>query len=93
MTWKNVLATYKAKQNTKKSTYKIIEQYDPILIYHYHHHYHYFCLFGATSAAYISSQAKGQIRAVAAGLRHSHSNSGSELHLRPTPQLTATPDP
>ena len=29
----------------------------------------------------------------AAGLGHSHSNVGSEQHLRPTPQLTATPDP
>ena len=26
-------------------------------------------------------------------LHHSHSNAGSELHLRPTPQLTAMPDP
>ena len=28
-----------------------------------------------------------------AGLRHSHSNTRSELHLGPTPQFTATPDP
>ena len=35
----------------------------------------------------------GLIRAVAAGLRQSHSNTGSEPCLRPTPQLTATPDP
>ena len=35
----------------------------------------------------------GLIRAVAAGLRQSHSNVGSELHLQPTPQLMATPDP
>ena len=28
-----------------------------------------------------------------ATLHHSHSNSGSEPNLRPTPQLTATPDP
>ena len=27
------------------------------------------------------------------GLHHSHSDSGSEQHLRPTPQLTAMPDP
>jgi len=33
-----------------------------------------------------------QIGAVAASLRQSHSNLGSEPHLRPTPQLTATPD-
>ena len=30
---------------------------------------------------------------VAAGLRQSHSNTRSEPCLRPTPQLTATPDP
>ena len=46
-----------------------------------------FCLFRAAPMAYGSSQARGQIRAVAAGLRHSHSNTGSE------PQLMATPDP
>ena len=30
---------------------------------------------------------------VAAGLCHSHSNTGSEPRLQPTPQLTAMPDP
>ena len=39
------------------------------------------------------SQARGPIRAVAAGLHHSHSNMGSEPCLKPTPQLLATPDP
>ena len=34
-----------------------------------------------------------QIRAVDTGLHRSHSNAGSEPHLGPTPQLTATPDP
>ena len=43
--------------------------------------------------AYGGSQTRGPIGAVAASLRQSHSNSGSEPHLRPTPQLTATPDP
>ena len=38
-----------------------------------------FCLFRATPMAYGSSQARGQIGAVAAGLRQSHSNAGSEL--------------
>ena len=47
----------------------------------------------ATSVAYGSSQAKGQIRAVAASLHHSYSNSGSELHLQPTPQLMTMLDP
>ena len=53
----------------------------------------FFCLFRASPTAYGASQAKGPIRAVAAGLRHSHSNLGSELHLQPTPQLTAMSDP
>ena len=53
---------------------------------------YFFALSRATHAAYGSSQARGLIRAVAPGLHHSHSNVGSEMHLRPTPQLTATPD-
>ena len=44
-------------------------------------------------AALGSSQARGRIGATAAGLHHSHSNMGSELHLGPTPQLMATLDP
>jgi len=62
----------------------------------------FFCLFvvivvvvaisWAAPAAYGGSQARGQIGAVATGLRQSHSNAGSEPHLQPTPQLTATPD-
>ena len=40
----------------------------------------------ATSMAYGSAQARGRIKAVAAGLHRSHSNTGSELHLQPTPQ-------
>ena len=48
------------------------------------------CLsFRAASAAYGSSQARGQIRAAAAGLHCAR----SDLHLQTTPQLTATPDP
>ena len=39
------------------------------------------------------SQARGQMGATAAGLCHSHSNSGSELCLWPTSQLRAMPDP
>ena len=52
-----------------------------------------FCLFRATSMACGGSQARGLIRAAAAGLHHSHSNEGSEPHLQPTPKLTATLDP
>ena len=42
---------------------------------------------------YGGSQARGEIRAAAASLHHSHSNVGSELHLQPMPQLMAMPDP
>ena len=52
-----------------------------------------FCLSRAALKAYGGSQARGLIGAVAAGLHHSHSYSGSEPRLRPTPQLTAMPDP
>ena len=50
-------------------------------------------LFRATPAIYRSSQPRGQIGATAACLGHIHSNTGSELHLRLTPQLTTTLDP
>ena len=48
---------------------------------------------GPIPVAYGGSQARGLIRAVAAGLHHSHSNAGSEPRLQTTPQLTAPPDP
>jgi len=50
-------------------------------------------LFRAESAAYASSQARGPIGAATAHLCHSHSNTRSKIHLRPTPQLMAMPDP
>ena len=49
-----------------------------------------FCLFRAAPGAYGSSQVRGQLGAVAAGLHHSHSHTRSEPHLQPTPQLMAT---
>jgi len=55
-----------------------------------------FCLFAiswAAPAAYGGSQARDLIGAIATGLRQSHSNTGSEPRLRPTPQLMATPYP
>ena len=53
----------------------------------------FFFLFRAAPAAYGGSQSRGPIRAVAAGLHHSHSIARSKPCLRPTPQLTAMPDP
>ena len=41
----------------------------------------FFFLFRAIPVAYGGSQDRGRIRAIAAGLYHSHSNMGSELHL------------
>ena len=52
-----------------------------------------FCLGLAPAAHGSNSQARDQIRAVAAGLCHSHSDTESKPCLRPTPQLAATPDP
>ena len=56
-----------------------------------------FLLFRAPPIAYASSQTRGPIRAIAAGLHHNHSHSHSNkefgLCLRPSPQLTATLDP
>ena len=53
---------------------------------------HFFGLFRAAPEAYGHSQARGLTGAAAAGLHHSHSNTGSEPRLQSTPQLTATPD-
>ena len=53
----------------------------------------FFVFSGATPTIYGGFQARGLIRAAAAGPCQSHSNTGSELCLRPTPQLTATPGP
>ena len=51
-----------------------------------------FCLFRAAPVAYGGSQARSLIEAIATGLCQSHSSVRSKLHLRPTPQLTATLD-
>ena len=55
--------------------------------------YYYYLLFRAAPVGHGGSQARSRIGAVAANLRHSHSNARSKLHLGPTPQLMATPDP
>ena len=48
-----------------------------------------FFFFSATSVAYGSSQARGQIGATAASLHHSRSNARSQPHLQPAPELMA----
>ena len=54
----------------------------------------FFYIFRATPVAY-SSQANGRIGVTAVSLHHSHSNTGSDIRLQPTPQLmaVATLDP
>lgn len=52
-----------------------------------------FVISWAAPMAYGGSQARRRIGAVATSLCQSHSNTGSEPSLQPTPQLTATPDP
>lgn len=55
----------------------------------------FFCLFafsGAALAAYGSSQARGRIGAIAAGLCHSHSNARIKPNLQPTLQFMVTSD-
>ena len=55
--------------------------------------YFIFCfLFQGCVCGMWSSQARGQIRAAAAGPRHSHSNARFELCLQPTLQLSAMLD-
>ena len=44
----------------------------------------FFCLFRTAPVAYGDSQHRGGIRATAAGLCHSHSNTRSKSHLWPT---------
>ena len=63
-----------------------------IIIYLFIYLFIYFLL-RAAPMAYGNSEARGPVGAVAASLPHSHSNAGSEPHLRPAPQLTAMPDP
>ena len=58
-----------------------------------HTHVFIYLFSRAAPTAYGGSQAWGPIGAVAASLRHSHSHARSELSLRPTPWLMATPDP
>ena len=52
----------------------------------------FFGLFRAAPVVYGGSQARSLIGAIATSLHQSHSNAGSKLYLRPTPQLTAAPD-
>ena len=58
-------------------------------IYRHLDFFFFFCLLGAVPMAYGGSQARGLIGAVAAGLRHSHGNSGFLTH-REKPGIEST---
>ena len=49
----------------------------------------HFAISRVAPMAYGGSQARGQIGAISAGLHQNHSNTGSELHLQPTPHGSA----
>ena len=66
----------------------VLEVTSPLLLFLF-----FFFFFRATPTGYGSFQARGPIGATAPGLHHGHSNMGSEPCLKPTPQLTAVPDP
>ena len=57
------------------------------------HKLFFFPLYRATPTTDGSSQARGQIRAAATGLCHSHSKARFQPHLWTTPWLTAMVDP
>ena len=78
-----------SKRHEDRGVSDIIDIYIIIDIYNYI----YICFFRAALTACGGSQARGLITATVVGLHHSHSNLASKPHLRPTPQLTATPDP
>ena len=58
-------------------------------------HFFFFLIFffRVSPRACGSSQARSQMKAIAACLHHSHRIVGSEPHLRHIPQLMETPDP
>ena len=64
-----------------------------IVFFYFFFFFFVFYLFRAALEAHGGSQAEGLVGAATASLHHSHSNTESEPHLRPTPQLMATPDP
>ena len=75
--------------NVRKHTSK---RQDIFVIFFFSFFFFFFGFIGPHSC-HMEAPRRGQIRATATGLRHSHSNVGFELHLSSTPQLKATPDP
>ena len=84
----SIKRAFDTPQNVTKSDSKIIN-----ILFYFILFFIFLSFSRATPVVYGGSQARGLIRAVDAGPRQSHSNAGSEPHLRPTPQLTAMLDP
>ena len=63
---------------------------DPFLFSFY---FFFFFILGLHCSMWKFPGSRGRIGAAAAGLCHSHSNEGSKLCLRPTPQVTAMLNP
>ena len=76
-----------------KSLNKLFPSLQLILEYIFCFCFLFFCFSRGALMAYGGSQSRGQIRAVAASLCHSHSNTGLEPLLQLTSQLMATLDP
>ena len=83
-----ILSSYRLLQNIRYSSlcYTVAPYWLAILFFKYLFIYLTTCLLlffwgEGTSAAYGSSQARGQIGAAAASLHHSHINAGSEAQL------------
>ena len=88
------LTRYSAQKRQKQLSYQVCTKIRHVgntnyfhvsdtLFSTFEHYYYYFCLFAiswAASAAHGGSQARSPIGAVAASLRHSHSNARSLIH-------------
>ena len=82
--------SYSSNNNCNKNSKSIQDLFNAFI---YLFIYSLILLFRAEPVAYGGSQARGLIGAIAASLHYSYSNARSKLHLQPTPQLMAMPDP
>ena len=76
LSWRNKRVTFSSSRTNSQTSCFILFIY-------------LFLLFRVAPAAQGGSQVRGRIGVTAAGLRHSHSNARSKLHLRPTPHSNA----
>ena len=92
--FKNILFYHSLSQEIGYSSlqFPVLHSRTSLFVYPFFFFFFFFWSFVFFRAmAHGGSQARRQIRAVAAGLHHSHVE--SEPRLQPTPQLTVMPDP